>query len=59
MGLQADAKDITIARLAVNLTLQAQRADDAEQRVVELEAKVKELEDQLAMPVKKNGAAVG
>lgn len=54
MGLQADAKDVTIARLAVSLTITGQRADDAEALVDQLQARVKELEEQLA-PVPKNG----
>ncbi len=58
MGFEADVKDLTIARLAVNLTIQGQRADDAEDRVAQLLEKVKELEDQLAIPVS-NGAHVG
>lgn len=47
MGLSADSKDVTIARLAVALTLQDARADDAEAKVAQLTARIAELEKQL------------
>ncbi len=58
MGLTADEKDVTIAKLAVSLTVVDGRLDDALAKVAELEAKVIELEAQLAKPIK-NGAHVG
>ncbi len=58
MGLTADEKDVTIAKLAISLTVTDGRLDDALAEVSKLQTKIKELEAQLAKPAK-NGAHVG
>lgn len=47
MGLTADEKDVTIAKLAVSLTVVDGRLDDALAQVAQLQERVKELEAQL------------